>query len=211
MKKLFAILAAALLLNVAAAAEFPSDGEVIVVVDGQVVGVGEFDEGDLELKLVEGFEGSAEMSVVDDDGNQYTVEVTVTGDGVVLLDDTLEDLVEVVEGEGGEAEITVHEELEVSVDNAFGAGVPDHVDLPDVAKVGMERAAENHEEAKERAEENRAEAGASVDGRVDGEVGGEVGDDDDDEEDQDDEDDDEDDDAEAGASVGVGVGVGNRD
>ena len=194
MRKLFIPLVVSLLLSAAAAAEFPSDGEVVVYAEGEVVGIGEFSGGDLELRLLQGFEGFATITVTDSEGNEFDFDVEIEADGSVQLNESFEDLEEVVEESGGEVEISLHEELEGGVSMAFGAGVPEHVELPEVAREGMERAKANHEAA-----QGRAGADASVEVGAKGEARGHG-----------EEDADAEVDAEAGASVGVGVGLGDR-
>ncbi|HEX7002559.1 MAG TPA: hypothetical protein VF168_00015 [Trueperaceae bacterium] len=194
MRKFLFVLVVALLLGAAVAAELPRDGDIVLTAEGEVVGTGEFEDGNLELELLTGFEGTATFTVVDDEGNEYSFDVQVDSEGSVVLDGTSEDLEEVVEEDGGEVVITFREELETEGNMAFGAAVPDHVDLPDVAREGMERAKENHEEAKE-----RSGAGASVEGRAEGEAHGEAGGEEAEAE------------AEADVSLGVGLGKGEED
>lgn len=191
MTKVFGFLIAALLLGSTAAAEFPNEGEVLLVAEGSVVGVGEFDDGDLELRLLAGFSGFAEITVVDESGNEYSTEVMVGSDSSVTLSDSLEDLESVLAEAGAEVTVTVHDSLEAGGNMAFGAGVPEHVELPQVALDGMAGAEANHQAAQERAEEARAKAGAAAGGEVEVGDDGEVA-------------------AGAGASVGLGLGLGSE-
>jgi hypothetical protein len=200
MRKVFAILIGAVLLGAAFAVEFPAEGDVVLTAEGSVVGTGEFQEGDLDLELLSGFSGFATMTVVDEAGNEISVEVFIDSDASVVLSETLEDLRDVVAETGGEVTVTVEESLEVSGNMAFGAAVPDHVTLPGVAKEGMARAEENHAEAKTRTGDGQ---GASAETRVRGEGGAAAGRDSDDEEERGGAE------AEAEAEVEVGVGVGS--
>jgi hypothetical protein len=207
MQKLIAILIGALLLGAASAVEFTGEGDVVLIAEGEVVGAGEFENGNLELELLAGFTGFATLTVVDEAGNEVSVEVMVDSDSSIVFTETLEDLRDVVAAEGGELKVELEERIEAEGNMAFGAAVPDHVELPEVAREGMEQAAENAAEARERAEEarsNDAEAEAEAEGSAEarGEVSGRAGADEDEAE------------AEAGASVdaevGVGVGGSNR-
>ncbi|MEX2542805.1 MAG: hypothetical protein WD314_13410 [Trueperaceae bacterium] len=171
MKRLFAILISVLLIGVAAAIEFPSEGSAVVLVsaEGSLVGAGEFGDGNLELQLLAGFTGFATLTVVDESGNEVNAEVMVGSDSSVVFTDTLEDIRETVASQGGEVTVRTEERLNVDGNMAFGAAVPGHVELPEVAREGMENAAENAEAAGENAEEGRsngAEASAKAEARA---------------------------------------------
>jgi hypothetical protein len=196
MRKVFGILIGTVLLGAAFAVEFPADGDVVLTANGSLVGTGEFHEGDLDLELLSGFSGFATMTVVDEAGNAVRLELFIDSDASFVLSETLEDLRDVVAETGGEVTVTLEESLEASGNMAFGAAVPDHVTLPDVAKEGMAGAAENHAEAKARTGERQ---GASAEARVRGESEAAAGRDSDDDEERDG--------AEAEVEVGVGVGA----
>lgn len=170
MARLLVMITSALVLGMAAALELPGEGDVAIVADGQVVGQGSFEDGNLELELLAGFSGFATLTVVDGSGNEWTVDVMVDQDSSIVITESLEDLVEAVEENGGEATVRVEEELEARGNMAFGAALPDHVDLPVTAEAGMEAAAENYAEAEARAEDAREGDGAGVEGRARGEV-----------------------------------------
>jgi hypothetical protein len=154
MHRLIAILIGALLLAPAAAAELTveSGAAVLVSSEGSLVGAGEFADGNLVLELLAGFSGFATLFVVDDAGNLTSVDLMVGSDASLVITETLEDFREVVASQGGEVTVRTEERLEASGEMAFGAAVPDHVELPAVALEGMRKASENAAEARARAE-----------------------------------------------------------
>lgn len=213
MGRLIATLTGAFLIGLAAAVEFGSHGSAVVLVssEGSVVGAGQFDDGNLELELLAGFSGFATLTVGDESGNQMSAEVMVGSDSSVVFTESLEDLREAVASQGGELTVRTEERLEVAGNLAFGAAVPDHVELPEAAREGMDAAAENAAEARGRADARRskgaeasaeaetranargeASAGAREDGDTGGDGSGSAGGGTS---------------AEAGADVSVGVGV----
>jgi hypothetical protein len=154
MHRLIAILIGVLLLAPAAAAELTveSGAAVLVSSEGSLVGAGEFADGNLVLELLAGFSGFATLFVVDDAGNLTSVDLMVGSDASLVLTETLEDIREVVASQGGQVTVRTEERLEASGEMAFGAAVPDHVELPAVALEGMRKASENAAEARARAE-----------------------------------------------------------
>ena len=190
MKRLLTLLVTALLAATAAAGELPDSGEVLLSADGSLVGVGEFEDGKLELELLADFSGTATITLVDEEGNEYSEQVVVSSDHELEFEAEGE-LAAAVEEDGATVEITLSEKLEADGELGIGHGVPDHVELPEEALEGMARAEENQAEAQARAEENQAEAEARAEAKA--EAGAE-----------------EDGEAEAEASVGVGIGVGRR-
>jgi hypothetical protein len=196
MHRLIAILIGALLLAPAAAAELAiqSGAAVLLSSEGSVVGAGEFEGGNLALELLAGFSGFATLFVVDDAGNRTSVELMVGSDASLVLSETLEDIREVIAAQGGQVTVRTEERLEASAEMAFGAAVPDHVELPAVALEGMRKAAENAAEARARAEAAGANgAGASAKAEARGGARGEAR---------------SDASGEAGAGVAVAVGIG---
>lgn len=159
MQKLFSILVASLVIGTAFAAELPSEGEfVLTASDGTVVGAGELSNGNLELELLTGFTDFATLTFVDEEGNVQTFDVMVGADGSVVFTDSFEDLASTVTNAGGEVEVRLNDEVEAEGNQAFGAAVPENVELPEEAREGMEEAAENYAEAQERAAEAQEEA-----------------------------------------------------
>jgi hypothetical protein len=210
MHRLIAILIGALLLAPAAAAELivESGAAVLLSSEGSVVGAGEFEGGNLALELLAGFSGFATLFVVDDAGNRTSVELMVGSDASLVLTETLEDIREVVAAQGGQVTVRTEERLEAGGEMAFGAAVPDHVELPAVALEGMRKAAEHYAEARARAEAAgangaQASAGAEARGGARGEAEAIVGRGDGAEEEAEGEAD-----AEASAGVAIGVGIG---
>jgi hypothetical protein len=161
MHRLIAILVGALLLGPAAAGELTVESGAVALVssEGSLVGAGEFAEGNLDLELLAGFSGFATLFVVDDSGNRSSFEVMVGMDASLVLTATLEDIRSVVASEGGRVTVRTEERLEAGSDMAFGAAVPDHVELPAVALEGMRKAAEYAAEARARAEAGRENGG----------------------------------------------------
>lgn len=214
MRKVTAIMVSALLFGAAWATQFPSQGGLVLVsAEGEVVGAGVFDAGNLDLELLAGFSGFATLTIVDESGNEVTTEVMIDSNSSVVITESLEDLSEAVAARGGEATVRVEERVDASGNMAFGAAVPDHVELPDVAQEAMDEAEERADGAKERGREREssgAEASAGAEARAGargeasaggesngesakgerGQAEGSAG-------------------AEVDASVGVGVGVGN--
>lgn len=204
MKRTLGILLATVLLGTAAAVEFQGEGDLVITADGAVVGVGEFENGNVELELLAGFTGFATITVVDEFGVEQSTEVTIDEEAKVVLSETLEELRTVVVDGGGELTVKVEESLEASGNMAFGAAVPDQVELPEVALEGMSRAEANHDASQEGAEEGSSHgdgesrgAEASAEGRARGEVA--AGEDDEGTE------------LEAGAEGSVGVGLGSKE
>lgn len=211
MHRFIAILIGTLLLGAAFAVDFPREGDLVLVsAEGSVVGTGEFEDGNLDLTLLAGFDGFATFTVVDESGNEVSAEVMVDSESSVVFTESFEELREAVAAQGGEVSVRIEEDLEAAGNMAFGAAVPEHVELPEVAREGMDRAEDHADEAEDHAEErgsNGAESSAEAEARVgargeasagkggrDHEHGAEGSAD-----------------AEADASVGVGVGSSSDD
>lgn len=196
MKKMFGILLATLLLGSAAAVvEFQGEGDLVITADGSVVGVGEFENGNVEVELLAGFSGFATITVVDEFGAEQRIDVMIDEDATVVISETLEDLRGVVAAGGGELTVEVEESLEASGNMAFGVAVPDHVELPDVALEGMGQAEANHEAAQERGGDSQSgDARTAAEGRAGGEAS--AGEDDGE--------------VEAGADASASIGLGSK-
>lgn len=159
MRKFLSILIISLLLGTALAVELTSEGEFILTsTDGTIVGAGELEAGNLQLQLLAGFTGFATLTVIDEEGTITTYDVMVSEDNAVIFTESLEELSGVVTSAGGETEVTIREEVETEGNQAFGAAVPENVQLPEEAREGMEEARENYAEAQERAAEAQEEA-----------------------------------------------------
>lgn len=164
MRKFLSFLIVSLLSTVVLAAELPSEGEfVIVSADGVVAGTGELQGGNLELELLSGFTSFATLTFVGEDGEVLTFDVMVGEDGSVVLTDTFEELASLVSAAGGEVEVSFSEDVDAEGSQAFGAAVPEDVELPEEAVEGMQEAAENAAAAEEQADEAREEAAGDAD------------------------------------------------
>ena len=171
MKRIVGIMLATLLLASAAGAQFQGEGDLVITADGSVVGVGEFEDGNVELELLAGFTGFASITLVDESGAERTFDVMIDEDARVVLSETLEDLRSVVGETGGEVTIEVQESLQTSGNAAFGVAVPDHVELPEVALEGMAQAEANRDAAQERGGEGSSHGNeVSAEGRARGEA-----------------------------------------
>lgn len=204
MHRFIAILIGTLLLGAAFAVDFPREGDLVLVsAEGSVVGTGEFEDGNLDLTLLAGFDGFATFTVVDESGNEVSAEVMVDSESSVVFTESFEELREAVAAQGGEVSVRIEEDLEAAGNMAFGAAVPEHVELPEVAREGMDRAEDHAEERGSNGAESSAEAEARVGARGEASAGkggrdhehGAEGSAD----------------AEADASVGVGVGSSSDD
>jgi hypothetical protein len=117
MRKLLTALILAIGLTTALAIELPSNTSLTLISsNGAVVGVGELEEGELELDLLADFTGLVTFTSVDAEGNVIVLDATVTEGGKVTLIDTatLEffGLEEVVAALGGQVEISFEDDLD---------------------------------------------------------------------------------------------------
>ena len=107
MRKSIVVTLLALLVGLGMALEVPDPSEVTATDgSGAVVGVGEFEEGSLELVLSEEAAGFLTLTFSPEEGDAVTVEVMVSDEGELLLADTLTSLVDEIEAAGGTAELT---------------------------------------------------------------------------------------------------------
>jgi hypothetical protein len=117
MRKLLTALILAIGLTTASAIELPSNTSLTLISsNGAVVGVGELEDGELELDLLADFTGLVTFTSVDAEGNVIVLDATVAEGGKVTLIDTatLEffGLEEVVAALGGQVEISFEDDLD---------------------------------------------------------------------------------------------------
>jgi hypothetical protein len=117
MHKVLAVLILAIGLTTALAIELPLQGSLTLISSaGEVVGVGEFEDGELELELLADFAGLVTFTSVDAEGNVVVFDASVAEGGVVTLIDTVTlefvGLGEAVAAVGGEIEISFEDELD---------------------------------------------------------------------------------------------------
>jgi hypothetical protein len=117
MRKLLAVLIVTVGFTTAQAIELPVNSSLTLVSSsGEVVGVGELEDGELELELLAGFAGLVTFTSIDTDGNVTVFDASVTEGGVVTLIDTVTlefvGLQEAVAAVGGQIEISFEDEFD---------------------------------------------------------------------------------------------------
>lgn len=138
----------------AVAADLPEGELVVTLADGTIVGVGELEDGGLELELLAGTSGFVTFTVTGDDGAAVSFEVALGEDGSLVLVESFEDLAGTIAAAGGEVEVSFEEAAEFEAIAAEAGDGPAHA-------TGLDRA---DEKASENAAEGLARARAARDG-----------------------------------------------